>query len=200
MAQAPRTGSLEQVLRCLRLLALSPAFTLEMNAVIANMGSGAFIPSNLIDAQGASFSLPGLVDTEFGDPGSWVSTAFQEVTYSTALLPLPPFPRLQLFGIPGRLEPSEVFDTELAEGWVYTIDAIVVEGNDRADPALRSALALMDGFERLVRRNAPSLGGLVQLITVEGPAAAGGPVEADKAGVVAGVMQRFRVISLRALV
>lgn len=200
MTQAPRTGSLEQVLRTFKLLALSPAFSLEMEEVISEMGSGTFIPANLVDAVGNRFSLPELADTEYGDPSGWVSNAFQDVTYSSALVPLPPFPRLQLFGTPGRLEASEQFDTELAAGWIYSIEAIVVEGNDRADPALRSALALMDGFERLVRRNAPSLGGLVQLVTVDGPAAPGGPVELEKAGVVAGVLQRFRVISLRALV
>jgi hypothetical protein len=199
MAQAPRTGSLEQVLRALRLLALSPAFEAEMQNVIAAMNEQAFIPRNLTDAQGNRFALTALADTEFGDPSGWVSTSFREVTYSSALLPVPPFPRLQLFAMPGRLQPTQVFDQEAIAGWESMIDVIVVEGNDQADPALRSALALADGFERLVRRNAPSLGGLVELIAAEGPPAPGGPVEREMAGNVAGVMQRFRVSALRSI-
>lgn len=198
MAQLPRTGSLEQVLRCLRQMALSPAFGLEMQAVVSQMGAGAFSPVNLLDASGATFSVS-LNDTEFGDPSGWVPTAFTEVTFSRAILPVPPYPRLQVFGAPGRLQRDGEFDAEEVAGWTYVVDAVAVAADDRADPALRSALALMDGFERLVRRNAPSLGGLVQLITPEGPPAPGGPVESENSGNVAGVMQRFRVFSLRSI-
>lgn len=195
--QIARTGSLEQVLRSLRLLALSDAFMQEMQAVTAMMGTSAFIPQNLVDVHGTLFSLSALADTEYGAPDSWVSNAFADVTYSTALLPIPPFPRLQLFAMPGRLQASQVYDQEAITGWEFIVDAVVVEANDRADPALRSALALMDGFERLVRRNAPSLGGLVELIAAEGPPAPGGPVASENAGNIAGVMQRFRVITMR---
>lgn len=199
MTQTPRTGSLEQVLRALKALALSPAFTLEMQTVGDQMGTGAFSPANLVDAAGNPFSLL-LDDVEFGDPSGWLPNAFVEVTFSKALLPVPPFPRLQLFGMPGRVQQAGEYDTELVVGWTYLVDAIAVSCDDQADPALRSALALMDGFERLVRRNAPSLGGLVELITAEGPPAPGGPVDTEQSGNIAGVMQRFRVYTLRSLI
>ncbi len=200
MAQRPQTGSIEQVLRALKLLALSPAFALEMETVISYMGSGAFIPQNLTDINGNRFALTGMADIEFGDPSGWVSTSFQEVTYSRALLPVPPYPRLQLFAMPGRFQAPGEFDQEQVAAQVYIVDAIVVTGSDQADPALREALALSDGFERLVRRNGPALGGLVQLIAPTGPAAPGGPVETEGSGNVAGVLQRFKVLTLRSII
>lgn len=198
MAQAPRTASIEQVLRALALLAMSPAFSLEMEAVIANMGANAFVPQNVLDINGTPFGLP-MNDVQFGDPSAWVPTTFAEVTFSKALLPVPPYPRLQLFALPGRLQDHGEFDQEAVAGWVYLIDVVTVAGDDQADPALRSALALMDGFERLVRRNAPSLGGLVQLITPVAPPAPGGPVDTEASGNVAGALQRFRVLTMRSI-
>jgi hypothetical protein len=200
MSQAPRTGSGEQVLRCLRLLALSPAFGLEMQQVVAYMGTDAFVPRNLVDASGNRFDLTAMVDTDFDGPGAWVPMEFAEVTFSTALLPVPPYPRLELFGAPGQVQLRGDFDTELVAGWLWRVDAVVVNENDQAEPALRGALALADGFERLVRRNAPSLGGLVELISADGPPAVGGPVEHEGSGNLAGVMQRFSVRSLRSLI
>ena len=48
------------------------------------------------------------------------------------------------------------------------VDAVVVTGADLAVIAERQALALMDGFERLIRRN-HWLGGLVELIEAAVP-------------------------------
>lgn len=202
MVQPPNTGSLEQVLRCLVALADSPAFALEMQAVASHMGAGAFQPGAFADADGGSFLL-NLSDVSFGDPAEWLPTAFRQVLPTEQLLPVPPYPLLSLIAQPGRVQRgsgASMFEVDTGElsGWVYVIDAITVASADRPQIAARRALGLMQGFERLVRRNR-HLGGLVQLIAAEGPPEPGGTVETGKHGVLSGVRCRFQVEALAGL-
>jgi len=195
--QPPQSGTLEQVLRCLRLLALSEAFRLEMDVVCNYMGNQAFQPANFVDANGGRFSLGTLDDVQFGDPNSWVPKAFKQVQITQQLRPVPPYPHLELLGAPGRMQQtatSAVFEVDTGEvaGFIYVIDVVAVADGDRPTIAARRAMALSTGFSRLVRRN-EHLGGLVQLIASDGPQAPGGEVERGKGGLVSGVAQRYRV-------
>lgn len=193
--QPPNSGSIEQVLRCLKLLAQSAALATEMKAVTSYMGSQAFTPGNFVDASGNTFAL-GMADSQFGDPGSWVPASFKQVLITHQLRPVPPYPLLMLLAAPGRTMPGNRGRWELDTGqsveWIYVVDAVSVAVSDRPEQASRRALALSQGYERLVRRN-EHLGGLVQLITAEGPPAPGGEVEQAKSGILSGVMQRFQV-------
>lgn len=196
MPQPPQSGSLEQVLRCLRLLAQANAFSVEMGLVAAYMGSGAFTPGQFVDGAGTRFSLD-LNDAQFGSPTTWVPTAFKKVLLTQQLRPVPPYPHLELFGAPGRPirsdhAPSFEFDTGELTAWSYAIDAVTVADGDRPEIAARRAMALMQGFERLVRRN-EHLGGLVELIASDGPPSPGGEVERGRHGLISGVAQRFHV-------
>ncbi len=194
-AQRPNTGSLEQVLRALKALALSPAFPLEVGLVAYHMGQGAFSPGQFVDANGALFTLS-LDDEQFGDPAAWLQRTFRKVQITQQLRPVPPYPHLELFGAPGHQQqadhsPFEVDSGQVA-GWSYRIDAVTVAQADRPEIAARRAMAMMQAFERLVRRN-QHLGGLVQLIAADGPPAPGGEVEHGKLGLISGVAQRFQV-------
>lgn len=195
-AQPPQSGSLEQVLRCLRLLALSPAFTTEMSNVANYVGPGAFTPGPFRDAVGATFTLD-LEDTAYTGPENWIPTAWRRVYTTQQMRPVPPYPQLSLLGSAGRMQRGDaaalaIVDTGEAAGWVYTVDAVAVASADRPDIAPRRAMAMMQAFEFLVRRN-EHLGGLVQLIQAESPPAPGGEIEVRKIGLISGVMQRFSV-------
>ena len=199
MGQSPRTGSLEQILRCLRTLASSPAFGIEVASVVNAMGPAAFQPGPFTDANGVAFNVS-LDDEEFGPPAGWIPTSFAVIDIADSLKPIPPYPRLQLFGIPGKVLPDQEIDQqERVTGWANFVDAIVITADDRAEPAQRSALALMDAFERLVRRN-PYLGGLVELCVADSSPAPGGPVHTEKSGNVAAALLRFRVETMRSIV
>ncbi len=200
MPQIPYSGSLEQVLRVLQQLATSPAFTVEMQNVVSQMGTGAFTAANLKDANGNPFAL-NLNDTTFGSPSAWVPTAFLDCIVTSGLKLTPPYPRLELIGGPGRQQTASQgiameADTGEFVGWTYVIDAVVAAEADQAEPAQRQAHALIDGYERLIRRN-EHLGGLVQLISAEGPPYPGGSIERQAGGNLAGAMIRFRVEVLR---
>lgn len=200
MAQRPNSGTLEQVLRCLEALAVSPAFTTEMQAVTAGMGSGAFRPGNFTAADGSTFTV-NLDDEQFGPPANWVKTKFAKVAITDSIVPAPPYPRIHLVGMPGRLQTASggafvVDQQEQVAGWIFTVDCVVMASNDRAEIAERHAYALMDGWERLLRRN-PYLGGLVQLLEAEAPPAPGGAVNQGKSGNVAGIMLRLYAYVLR---
>lgn len=196
MAQEPRTGTFEQVQRCLKLLAEAPAFQLEMAQIVSQMGAGAFTPGVFLDANGNTFSLS-MNDLEFGDPATWVPSTWAQVLTTDAIPPAPPYPSLYILGQPGRVQTATggEFVTDqrgLIVGWTYLVDFIAVAADDRAETAERAAYALMFGWQRLVRRN-EALGGLVEMLSPEGPPVTGGPVSAAKSGNLAGVMQRFRV-------
>jgi hypothetical protein len=197
VTQPPQSGSLEQVLRMLKAMALSNAFTVEMDLVAAYMGADAFTPAPIVDATGQQYTI-GLIDTQFGDPAEWVPMAFKKVRITQQLRPVPPYPHLELLGAPGRIMRSDQaaasfeLDTGEMAGWSYAIDAVVVAQADRPEIASRRALAMCQGFERLVRRN-EHLGGLVELIASDGPPAPGGEVERGRIGLISGVAQRFHV-------
>lgn len=190
--QPPQSGSFEQILRCLRQVALSAAFTTEMEAVANYVTAGAFTPGNLVDANGAPFTV-NMNDPDFANAGGWVVTAYRQVLITHQLVPAPPYPLLMLTGGPGRT----LFDDDTGDvsDWNYVINAVSVATADRPDIAARRAYALAQGFDRLLRRN-QSLGGLVQLIRPEAPPAPGGEIEDRKDGVLSGVMQRFTVSAL----
>lgn len=192
MPQPPQSGSLEQILRCLRGLAQSPAFGVEMGIVTSFMGTQAWTPTNLVDANGLKFNLS-LNDQQYGAPSTWVPNAWNQVLITAQIRPVPPYPLLMLLPGPGRR--TFEFDTGQVAGMAYTVDAVAVAAADTPEVASRRALALIQGMERLVRRN-EHLGGLVHLIHAEGPPAPGGEVEHARDGILSGVMQRFSVAAL----
>jgi hypothetical protein len=200
MAQQANTGSLEQVLRCLQLLAQSAAYTTELQAKIAEMASP-FVPGNFKDANGANFTL-NITDTEFGGPAGWLGTmpnsttpAFAAVQITDNLRPLPPFPRLLLIGDHG---PAPLAEEREYREWRYGVQAVTITSGDADVQAVqRDAFVMVDAFESLVERN-ESLGGLVDLITADHPPISGGYGRIKNAGILAASMVHFRVSVRRA--
>jgi hypothetical protein len=199
MAQQPNTGSLEQVLRCLQLLALSPAYTTELQAKVADMASP-FVPGNFKDANQANFTL-NITDTEFGGPSGWVgmttSTSlpgFAAVQITDNLRPLPAYPRLLLIG---DHAPASLAEEREYRVWRYGVQAVTICSGDLDPQAVqRDAFVMADAFESLVERN-ESLGGLVDLVTADHPPIAGGYGRIKGAGILAAAMVHFRITARR---
>lgn len=200
MAQAPNTGSLEQVLRCLQLLASSAAYTTELQAKITDMANP-FIPGIFKAADGTSFNL-NLTDAQFGGPGGWVGMTtsnsppgFAAVQITDNLRPLAPFPRLLLIGDHG---PGPLAEEREYRVWRYGVQAVSICFGDLDPQAVqRDAFVMVDAFESLVERN-ENLGGLVDLITADHPPISGGYGRIKGAGIMAAAMIHFRITVRRA--
>jgi hypothetical protein len=76
------------------------------------------------------------------------------------------------------------------------VDAVVITHGDDPSWVQREALMLVDAFEHLVERN-EFLGGLVELITAEGPPAPGGARIAQGVGLLAAASVRFTAMARR---
>lgn len=191
MAQAPRSGTLEETLRVMKLLFSSAALTAEVNAVTSTIST-----SNLwtvTDATGATYPLDSK-DT-FAADLSWVHTAFARVAVTDGLSVGADNPTLLLFGQPGqvartveggeyRLDPDEMPHYE------YLIDGAVITYGTDPEATEREAMILADACDRLVQRN-PHLGGLVLRAESVGPAT---PASVPKAGgTYGGALVRWRV-------
>jgi hypothetical protein len=174
--QPPQTGSLEQILRCLQAVALSPAYGVELGVLVGNMNPGPTL-GLFRDTVGGTFNLD-ISDKLDGGPAAWLgkldaatAPGFATVTITDELKLLPPFPVLQLVAQPGKpqLGIGGVAEDIGFRGWSYTVDAVAIAHVD-ADPqsAQRGAMVMIDAFEALVEIN-ESLGGLVQLISATGP-------------------------------
>lgn len=198
--QLVRTGSLEQILRCLATLAMSPAYTTELQSFIADMSPGLTL-APLRDANGATFVVD-ITDDQFGDPSGWVgmtrsdsTPGFADVQITTQLKLLPPYPRMLISVQPGR---RGLYNEAEEKWWKYVVDAVVICAGD-LDPnsVQREALVMADAFENLIYRN-QQLGGLVGLIDCpDGPVPGGTGAGVGGVGTLAAAMVRFQIDVLR---
>lgn len=180
--QTPGSGSLDQVLRFLALMAQSAAYALEVSTYLAerNPTSTGVLRYAVNDANGNS-ALLDLVDNDFKDL-SWVSPTIQRVQITDALRIEPPFPRMLLTGQPGSIvdDYGEAFRSDQTgldstghmypqiTGYNFEIDCIIITVNGSPEAAIREALIHTECFDRLIARNR-YLGGLVRVIDSHGP-------------------------------
>lgn len=174
--QIAQTGSLEQVLRTMALLAQSSAYAGALAVLVNNMKPGPTL-GNFFDVTGAPFTLD-ISDTEAGGPAQWLGKqdaatppGFAEVVVTDGIRLLPPYPALQLVGQPGKpmMGIGGLAEDRGFRLWTYTVDAIAVHHVDgNAQAAQRAAMVMIDAYEMLVERN-ESLAGLVMMITAAGP-------------------------------
>lgn len=197
--QPPNSGSLEQILRCMKALALCDQFGMEMQTLAYRMGPGAFKPwpdgLHFTAADGSTFAIP-MDDEEYGPPSSWIPTEFAEVRIVDNQALQPPYPRLDILVQQGRLSVSvQGLDAVADVGdWaevIYYIDLVVATQMDRPKVAARAAGALLDGYSRLLMRN-KNLGGLVGLVQPAAPPAPNAE-QLQEGGLVCGVTQRYHI-------
>lgn len=203
-----RAGALEQLLRVLALLGMSQAYSNTLEAVVANMNPAPTLnpfrdPTVGLNMAGYTFPID-LTDTEFGvAPSAWMGMekavprkpGFAKVQLTENLRLLPPWPILELMGVPGV---GHGLNEAGVKEWEYAVDAIVITQNDK-DPnaAQREALVMIDAFEQLIYAN-QQLGGLCARIDAPSPPQPGGSGSVKGAGVLAAAMVRFHIDGLRA--
>lgn len=200
--QLAQHGTLEQILRAVKQLALSSALAEEVAVVAGRMGSNTFQPSPIVSYNGNQVPYQ-MNDQQFGDPTVWVGGKygqFAQAFASAQLRPIPPYPLLQLLAAPGRpVTDANGVAMEIDQGTVsmdwHVFDAVIVTQADRPDPAARRALALCDALDRLISRN-QNLGGLVYICRSVGPPSPGGEVESRRVGLLSGMVQRYEAAAL----
>lgn len=196
MAQQPGTGTLEEVLRFLKALMASAAFTAEVNAITAQINASQVY--TVTDVNNATYQI----NTQDTNGVAWVPTAFKRIMVSDNIRIGADNPELQLFGQPGRISPGVTGEFRLDQTsdpmYDLVIDgAVLTYASASSDPARaeREALILADACDRLVMRN-PSLGGLVRHIESDGPPVpASAPAKAG--GTTGGALIRWRAKVLR---
>lgn len=179
MSQAPNSGTLEEVLRFMKSMFGTAAFTNELDNITAQIATSQTY--NITDINGATYPI----DTKdtFSTDESWVLQNFAKIVVTDGLKVGADNPTLLLFGQPGTvakaLEGGDFrLDQNFEPSYDYIIDGAVVTYGTDPEATQREATMLADACDRLVIRN-PYLGGLVQYIESVGPPT---PASVPKAG------------------
>lgn len=195
MAQAPGTGTLEEVLRFLESMFKSAAFAAEVNAIVAQITASQTY--TITDVNNATYQI----NTQDTTAAAWMPTAFKRVLVSDGIQIGADQPTLLLFGQQGRIAQGVAGEFRLDQTtdpmYDLVIDGAVITYASASSPdrAERMALMLADACDRLVMRN-PGLGGLVRLIESDGPPVpATAPVKGG--GTTGGALIRWRAKVLR---
>jgi hypothetical protein len=173
VAQNPGSGSLDQVLRFLKLMALSSAYATEVANLIAaaDPTTAGVLKYAVLDANGQSQNLD-LIDNDYKDL-TWISPSIAAAQITDGLRIEPPFPRLSLVAQPGSVLRDSKGNEFRADqgpivGYQYVVDCILITVNGDPNAAFREAQIHAEALDRLIARNW-FLGGLVRLIQSSGP-------------------------------